>query len=146
MRFVIRLLINALALWLTVLILNPHVQVSSWDTAADAAAADVTGSGGFGWSWPLFWTYVLLAVVFGIVNGIIGTAIKIVAFPLYILTLGLISLIVNGLLFLLVAWISTLIGFGLSVESFWWGVLGAIVLGIIGWLIGIILRPLTRKR
>jgi putative membrane protein len=80
------------------------------------------------------------------VNGIIGTAIKIVAFPLYILTLGLISLIVNGLLFLLVAWISTLLGFGLSVEGFWWGVLGAIVLGVIGWLIGIILRPLTRKK
>ena len=136
MRFVIRLLINALALWLTVLILHPHVQVTSWDSAAD----------GTSWSWPLFWTYVLLAVIFGIVNGIIGTAIKIVAFPLYILTLGLISLIVNGLLFLLVAWISTLLGFGLSVESFWWGVLGAIVLGVIGWLIGIILRPFTRSR
>lgn len=136
MRFVIRLLINALALWLTVLILHPHVQVASWNSGAD----------GTNWSWPLFWTYVLLAVIFGVVNGIVGTAIKIVAFPLYILTLGLISLIVNGLLFLLVAWISTLIGFGLSVESFWWGVLGAIVLGVIGWLIGIILRPLTRKR
>jgi putative membrane protein len=31
------------------------------------------------------------------------------------------------------------------VETFWWGVLGAIVLGVIGWLIGIILRPLTRR-
>lgn len=136
MRFVIRLLINALALWLTVLILHPHVEVASWDAAADATS----------WSWPLFWTYVLLALVFGIVNGVVGTAIKIVAFPLYILTLGLISLIVNGLLFLLVAWISTLTGFGLSVESFWWGVLGAIVLGVIGWLIGILLRPLTKKK
>ncbi len=136
MRFVIRLLINALALWLTVLILHPHVEVASWDAAADATS----------WSWPLFWTYVLLALVFGIVNGVVGTAIKIVAFPLYVLTLGLISLIVNGLLFLLVAWISTLTGFGLSVESFWWGVLGAIVLGVIGWLIGILLRPLTKKK
>lgn len=137
MRFIVRLLINALALWLTTLILNPHVQVSSWDAAADS---------GTDWSWPLFWTYLLLALIFGVVNGIIGTAIKIVAFPLYILTLGLISLIVNGLLFLLVAWISTLIGFGLSVEDFWWGVLGALVLGIIAWLIGIIFRPLTKPR
>ena len=136
MRFIVRLLINALALWLTTLILNPHVQVSSWDAAADSTD----------WSWPLFWTYMLLALIFGVVNGIIGTAIKIVAFPLYILTLGLISLIVNGLLFLLVAWISTLLGFGLSVESFWWGVLGALVLGIIAWLIGIIFRPLTKQR
>ena len=59
------------------------------------------------------------------------------------LTLGLISLVVNGLLLLLVAWISGLIGFGLTVENFWWGVLGALVLGIITWLIGIILRPFT---
>jgi putative membrane protein len=136
MGFVIRLLVNALALWLTVLILSPHVQVASWDAAADSA----------GWSWPLFWTYLLLALAFGIVNGVIGTAIKVIAFPLYILTLGLISIIVNGLLFLLVAWISTLTGFGLSVEDFWWGVLGALVLGVLGWLIGIILRPVTPRR
>ncbi|QEO09021.1 phage holin family protein [Protaetiibacter larvae] len=136
MRFVIRLLINALALWLTALILNPNVQVTSW--ADDSNPDD--------WSWPLFWTYLLLALVFGVVNGIVGTAIKIVAFPIYILTLGLISLIVNGLLFLLVAWISTLIGFGLSVTTFWWGVLGALLLGIFGFLIGIILRPLTQRR
>ena len=60
------------------------------------------------------------------------------------LTLGLISLIVNGLLFWLVAWISGLLGFGLIVVGdFWWGVLGAVVLGVIAWLIGIILRPFT---
>ena len=141
MRFVIRLLINALALWLTVLILDPHVQMRSWDQTADAAASD-----GAGVSWPLFWTYLLVALVFGLVNGIIGTAIRIVAFPLYILTLGLISLVVNGLLFLLVAWISSLTGFGLSVETFWWGVLGALLLGVIAWFIGIIFRPLTKRK
>ena len=47
------------------------------------------------------------------------------------------------LLLLLVAWISGLLGFGLSVENFGWGVLGALVLGVIAWLIGILLRPFT---
>ena len=89
-------------------------------------------------------TYLLVAVIFGIVNGIIGNLVRIVAFPLYILTLGLIALIVNALLLLLVAWISTLIGFGLSIDSFWAGFWGALVLAIISWLIGIILRPLLR--
>src|SRR5690606_8201755 len=89
-------------------------------------------------------TYLLVALIFGLVNGIVGGVIRVVAFPLYVLTLGLISLIVNGLLFLLVAWISSVIGFGLKVEGFWWGVLGAVVLGIIAWLIGIILRPFTK--
>ncbi len=76
-------------------------------------------------------------------NGIIGGIIRVVAFPLYVLTLGLISLIVNGLLFLLVAWISSLLGFGLTVDGFWWGVLGAVVVAVISWLIGILLRPFT---
>jgi putative membrane protein len=88
-----------------------------------------------------------VALIFGLVNGIIGGIIRVVAFPLYVLTLGLISLIVNGLLFLLVAWISGLLGFGLQVPGgFWWGVLGALVLGIISWLIGIILRPFTKSQ
>ena len=128
MRFVLRLLANALALWLTTLLLAPHVTVTSWDGGTE---------------WTLFWTYLLVALIFGLVNGIIGTLVKIVAFPLYVLTLGLISLIVNGLLFLLVAWISSLLGFGLHVEDFWWGVLGALVVGLISWLIGLVLRPFT---
>src|SRR5690606_41592546 len=89
MRFVIRLLVNALALWLTVLILNPHVQVSSWVAGADRGD----------WSWPLFWTYVLLAVIVGVVNGVIGAAIELVALPLYLLADGLMRLIMDGLLF-----------------------------------------------
>ena len=47
------------------------------------------------------------------------------------------------LLLLLVAWISSLLGFGLTVDNFGWGVLGALVLAIIAWLIGILLRPFT---
>ena len=70
---------------------------------------------------------------------------RIVAFPLYVLTLGLLSFIVNGLLLMLVAWISGLLGFGLVVESFWWGVLGAFVLGIFSWLFGLLVRPLNNS-
>ena len=91
-------------------------------------------------------TYLLVALIFGIVNGVIGNLIRIVAFPLYILTLGLIALVVNALLLLLVAWISSLIGFGLVIDSFWAGFWGALVLAIISWLIGLILRPITRDR
>ena len=86
-------------------------------------------------------TYLLIALIFGLVNAIVGTFVRVVAFPLYVLTLGLISFIVNGLLLLLVAWISDLMGFGLVVDGFWWGVLGALVLGLISWLIGLIVRP-----
>jgi putative membrane protein len=88
-----------------------------------------------------------VALIFGIVNGVIGNFIRIVAFPLYILTLGLIALVVNALLLLLVSWISGLLGFGLHVDDFFWsGVLGALVLALLSWLIGIVLRPFVKTR
>jgi len=130
MRLFIRVVIIALALWLTTLIV-PGVKVVAFPPA-EALQTVIT--------------YLLVAAIFGLVNGIIGNFIRIVAFPLYILTLGLISLIVNGLLLLLAAWLSGLFGFGLTVDGFWSGVLGALVLGIISWLIGIILRPVLKPR
>jgi putative membrane protein len=134
-RFVVRAVVNAIALWLTTLLFaalgqGDGVRVVPYRT--DDPVATVL-------------TYLLLGLIFGIVNGVLGTAIRIVAFPVYLLTLGLISLIVNGLLFLLVAWISGVIGFGLDVHGFWWGVLGALVLGIIGWIVALILRPLSGR-
>lgn len=131
MRFVAKVIINAIALWLTTLILAPNVRVEPFAP---------------GGTLELVLTLLLVAAVFGIVNGIIGNIVRIVAFPLYILTLGLIALVVNGLLLLLVAWLSSLAGFGLSIESFWWGMLGALLLGLISWLIGIVLRPIIGKR
>lgn len=129
MRFLLKLVLNAVALWLTTLVVS-GVHLKPYQ---DTTTATVL-------------TYLLVALIFGIVNGIVGTVVRVVAFPLYVLTLGLISLIVNGLLLLLVAWISGLMGFGLTIDGFWWGVLGALVLGIISWILGLILRPVTRDR
>lgn len=126
MRFVVRVLISSFALWLTTLLVSgvtvvPYAPGETLETVL---------------------TYLLVALVFGIVNGVVGNLIRIVAFPIYVLTLGLIALVVNGLLLLLVAWLTGLVGFGLHVESFWWGVLGALVLGFFSWLIGVLLRPI----
>lgn len=133
-RFVIRLLINALALWLTTLLVA-GVTVVAYEP---------------GDTLSVVLTFLMVALIFGVVNGVIGNFIRIVAFPIYILTLGLVALVVNSLLLLLVAWISSLIGFGLIVDGFWWGVLGAVVLALLSWLIGILLRPIlgrdTRRR
>jgi Membrane protein of unknown function. len=69
-----------------------------------------------------------------------------VAFPLYVITLGLIALIVNGLLLLLVNQISVWLGFGLFVQDFYWGVIGALVLSLSSWIIGMLLRPLMKSK
>lgn len=131
-RFVVRVVGNAIALWLTTLLFALLGQPAGVRVEPYAPGA-----------LPAVVTFLLLALLFGLVNGVLGTAIRIVAFPLYLLTLGLISLVVNGLLFLLVAWISSWFGFGLQVAGFWDGVLGAVLLGVLGWVIGSLLRPLT---
>ena len=87
-RFLIRVIITSIALWLTTIIVE-GVKVASYGSEGDQVA--------------LALTYLLVAVIFGLVNSVIGNAIRIVAFPIYLLTLGLIALVVNGLLLLLVA-------------------------------------------
>jgi putative membrane protein len=134
-RFLIRVLINALALWLTTAIFAAA-------TATPGVYVTPYGAGG---AFETVVTYLLVAVIFGIVNGIIGNFIRVVAFPIYVLTLGLIALVVNSLLLLLVSWISGALGFGLTVSTFWWGLLCAIVLGLISWLLSLIFRPLIAR-
>jgi putative membrane protein len=76
-----------------------------------------------------------------VVSAILGPIIKIVALPLYIITFGLISFVINGALLLLVAWLSQLMGgdlltidgvtsAGLAIESLAWATLAAIVISI----------------
>ena len=77
-RLFLRLLINTLALWLTTLILASHVDVVPFAP---------------GGTLEFIITLVLVAVIFGLVNGIIGGIVRVVAFPLYILTLGLVALV-----------------------------------------------------
>ncbi|MEV8252666.1 phage holin family protein [Rhodoglobus sp. NPDC076762] len=129
MRIIVRLLINALALWLTTVVVA-GVEIVPFSP---------------GGTLEVVLTFLMVAAVFGIVNGVLGNLIRIVAFPLYVLTLGLLALVVNGLLLLLTSWISSLFGFGLVVNGFWWGVLGAFVLGLISWFIGILVRPIVGK-
>ena len=128
MRFIVKVIVVAFALWLTTFIVS-GVRVVPYEETTLATVL----------------TYLLVGLIFGLVNAIVGTFVRIIAFPLYVLTLGLISFIVNGLLLLLVAWISELMGFGLVIDGFWWGVLAALVLGLISWLIGLIVRPSSKS-
>lgn len=131
MRFIIRVVVNAFAIWIVTLI--PALQVS--------VIAFPPGE-----TLQLVLTLLLVAAIFAIVNSVIGTALKVLAFPLYILTLGLIGLIINAFLLWLTAWITSFWDWGLRVESFWWGVLAAILISLINWLFGILLRPQQKRR
>ncbi|MBV0893704.1 phage holin family protein [Microbacterium sp. NC79] len=131
MRFITRVAINAFALWVVTLL--PMLKVS---IVAFAPAETL----------QLVLTLLAVGAVFAVVNTVIGTVIKIVAFPIYLLTLGLVSFLVNGLLLWITAWITTPWGWGLRVEHFWWGVVAAVVISLINFVMGIILRPQLKKR
>lgn len=125
MRFIISTIINAIALWVATSII-PAISLNPY--------------GGDG-TWETIGSYLLIGAIFGLVNAIIAPVVKVIAFPLYIITFGLISFVINGALLLLVAWLSSLIGDGLltidgftreglSIESLGWAILASIVISI----------------
>ncbi|WP_053386048.1 phage holin family protein [Leucobacter japonicus] len=153
MRSVIRVLVNAFALWLTTLIVGGPGNHGVWvespgDTVlrefgtqplSDMTVDDPNA--------PLIRiiTLVLIALVFGLVNGTLGRVVRFVSIPLYIITIGLFGLIVNGVMFWVVAWLSDLAGFGLRLGGFWWGVLAALVLTILSGILNGLLGTSKKK-
>ena len=128
MRFLLRVLITAAAIWLVTLFIG-GIRIVPFGEA---------------W-WQVGATTVGVALVFALVNATIGNLIRIVAFPLYILTLGIVALFVNAFLLMIVHWLSELVGYGIHVESFWWGMLAAVCIGFLTWLITIVTRPVFGK-
>ncbi|WP_018731259.1 phage holin family protein [Salinispora oceanensis] len=116
----IRLGITAAAFWLATLLI-PGITLD-----ADSATETVT-------------TLVFVAAIFGVVNAVLQPIIKTVGCGLYLLTLGLIALVVNGLLFQLTSWIAGEAGLPFNVDGFWpAAVLGALFVGVVTWLLGAI--------
>ena len=123
MQFLLRAAVTAFALWLTTLLV-PGIRVVSF--ANDVLATVLT--------------YVLIGVIFAIINMTLGLLLRVLTFPLYLLTLGLFSLVVNGLLLLATAGVSSWFGFGLEVAGFWVAVWGALLLGFFSFLLGLFVK------
>lgn len=124
-RFVIATIINAGALWVTTLVIP---------------AIALTPYGGEG-LWQTIGSFVLIGAIFGLVHAIIAPVVKVLAFPLYVLTFGLISFVINGALLLFVAWLSSQIGDdlltidgftseGLTIASLGWAILASVIISI----------------
>jgi putative membrane protein len=89
----------------------------------------------------------VVAVIFGLVNAFIKPIVQILAIPLYILTLGLIHIVINAFMLWITSWITDHVThWGLHIDSFWWtAIWAAIVLSIVGWALGLLL-PGSRRR
>jgi putative membrane protein len=83
-------------------------------------------------------TLLLVAVIFGVVNAVLKPIIKLFGCGLYVFTLGLIALVVNGLLFWLVGYIADQLDLPYVVDGFWAGVLGAIVVAVVSFVLNLV--------
>lgn len=91
---------------------------------------------------------VVLAVIFGVVNGLIGPMIKTAAIPISFVTMGLVGFLVNAALFLVTALIADAAGFSLTVGDFppdlltadtiVAAVVGSVVLSLVGTVVRLV--------
>ena len=116
MPFLIRLIVNALALWV-----------------ATRIVPGVTYAGE-----PL--PFLGVALVFGVVNAFVGPVAKLFALPLILLTLGVFLLVVNGLLLWLTSAVAGTLGLGFHVSGFWAAFFGALVVSVVSALLSTLVR------
>jgi putative membrane protein len=84
-------------------------------------------------------TLILVAVVFGLVNFLVKPVVKVLSFPLFILTLGLITLVVNALMLMLTSWLCGKLDLDFHVDGFWTAVLGGLIISVVSWALNMIL-------
>jgi putative membrane protein len=108
MGFLIAVLVNAAALWAAVQVLD---------------GLDFSGE-------PIQW--LILALIFGLVNAIVKPVLKILTFPITIITLGLFLLVLNAAMLYLTSWLAAQIGLTFTIAGLLDAILGAIVIAIVG--------------
>lgn len=117
-RLFVRLIINALALW--------------------AAAWAVPGVTFRGELWGLF----VVALVFGLVNALVRPVVRFFSLPLLILTLGLLTFVINALML----WLTAALTESLVVTGFWAAFWGALVVSVVSFFLSLVLGEKAKKK
>lgn len=134
----IRVIINAAALWVATLLL-PGMEVSSASAAAATVNADV----------GQILAFLAIGLVFGAVNAVVKPIISLLSLPLTCLTLGLFTIIINAIMLMLTVWLTSFLPVSLTIDSFFWtAVLAAIIVSLVSMLanglVGTVRKPSTR--
>ena len=120
MGFLIRVVVNAVALYVvTLLIAGVHIVPIGGSLVGGALVA---------------------ALILGVVNAVLRPILVIISLPLEIVTLGLFTLVINALLF----WLVGTWHLGLAVDGFWPAFWGAIVMAVVSWVLSLLTRGLER--
>jgi putative membrane protein len=130
--FIVGTVVTAIAFWVLAVVLPSYTPFDMVTYEGDAIGL------------------IVLSIVFGVVNGLIGPIVRLLALPLRLMTLGLIGFVINAGLLLLTAWIADLMNVGLTVgdfppdllslNTFVAAIVGAIILSVISSLIGMFVK------
>jgi putative membrane protein len=121
MRFLIRTVVSAIALAVATAVV-PGIELTTGSLTSKVL------------------TLIAVALIFGLVNAILKPIVKIVGCAFYLLTLGLIALVVNALLLWLTSWVAGKLSLPFHITGFWPAFWGAIIVGVVGWLLSILIR------
>ncbi|MFC1403108.1 MULTISPECIES: phage holin family protein [Streptacidiphilus] len=121
LRFVVKTLINAAAIWV-----------------ATAVVSGITLTSG-DWQHKTL-TVILVALLFGVVNFVIKPIVKLFSLPLFFLTLGLITFVINALMLWLTSWASGKLSLDFHVDGFVAALLGSLIISIVAWALHMVFR------
>lgn len=124
-KFIIRIAVSALALWITSLVLGDRVEFN-------------------GHGVQLFETILLVALIFGLINTFIKPIVDLLTFPAKILTLGLFAFVVNALMLLLTSKISDHFAVQFHVKNFVSALLGSLIITAVTMVVHLLV-PSTKK-
>jgi putative membrane protein len=123
-RFFLRWLINAVALYAAVALLNGHgitPQATNW------------------------LSFVWLALIFGLLNAFLRPLLNVLTCLLNVFTLGLFTLVINTFMFWLAGLVGTKFGVGFTVDGFWPAFLGGLIVSIVSIVLTMIFKEEKRK-
>lgn len=120
MKLLLRILVVAAALGVA------HLAVSGIELLGDSTPKKIG-------------TLIVVALIFGIVNAVIKPVVKTVGCLFYVLTLGLIGLVVNALLLWLCSWVAGKLSLPFHITGFWPAFWGAIIVGVVSWILTLLL-------
>jgi putative membrane protein len=119
-NLIIRLLANAIALG-----------VATWLVSGITLEGATTGR--------RVLTLLIVAAIFGVVNAIVKPVVKLLSLPLLILTLGLLTFVINAVMLWLTSWITGKLDVQFHVDGFWSALFGALIISVVGMLINVVL-------
>lgn len=130
MSFLLRVLVNALAIWVAAWIL-PGMELT-----ADPSVVSAVGGG----TAASVLAYLFIGLVFGVVNAVVRPVLSILSLPITCLTLGLFAIVVNAAMLWLTSWLSSFTPLQLEIDSFLWtAVLATLIIGavslVMGWIV-----------